>query len=283
MIDYHVHIGKIYYGKNILTPNILLEKMEKNQIEKSVILPIENPEETHFYLTTDTVLKICKRYKEKLIPFCNVDPRRGINNEKENVIGKIIEEYVEEGAKGFGEVIANLPFNDKRMKNIYKICGKLRLSIVFHLGGIPGNSTMGLTDKIGLPYIEEVLNEFPDTIFVAHGPGWWAEISGDVKPEERNLYPKGRIEKEGKVQYLLKNYPNIYADLSAGSAYNALTRDYEYGIEFLNKFYDKLLFATDYLCPEQELPIIDYLKNVNISEEKKKKIFSENARKILNI
>jgi len=283
MIDYHVHIGKIFYGRKPLTPKRLIKKMDEIGIEKGVILPIENPEETHWYNTSDNVLKVCKKYKERLIPFCNVDPRRGLNSENEKFIFNLIEEYLKKGAKGFGEILANLRFNDKRMKNIYKACGELKISIVFHLGGVPEKSTIGLTDEIGLPYIEEVLNEFPDAVFVAHGPGWWAEISGDVKPEDRDSYPKGKIEKEGKVQYLLKNYPNIYADLSAQSAYNALTRDPEYGIEFLNKFYNKLLFATDYLFPEQELPIIRYLKEVNIPEEKKKKIFSENAKKLLKI
>ncbi len=283
MIDYHVHIGKIFYGRKPLTPKRLIKKMDEIGIEKAVILPIENPEETHWYNTSDNVLKVCKRYKDRLIPFCNVDPRRGTNSENEKFIFNLIEEYVKKGAKGFGEILANLKFNDKRMKNIYKACGELKISIVFHLGGVPEMSTIGLTDEIGLPYIEEVLNEFPNTIFVAHGPGWWAEISGNVTPEERNTYPKGKIEKEGKVQYLLSNYSNIYADLSAGSAYNALTRDPEYGIEFLNRFFNKLLFATDYLYPEQELPIVDYMKNVNISEEKKKMIFYENAKKLLNI
>jgi predicted TIM-barrel fold metal-dependent hydrolase len=283
MVDYHVHIGKIFYGRKPLTPKRLIKKMDEIGIEKAVILPIENPEETHWYNTSENVLKVCKKYKERLIPFCNVDPRRGLNSENEKFIFNLIEEYVKKGAKGFGEILANLKFNDKRMKNIYKACGELKISIVFHLGGVPERSKIGLTDEIGLPYIEEVLNESPNTIFVAHGPGWWAEISGDVKPEDRDKYPKGKIEKEGKVQYLLKNYPNIYADLSAQSAYNALTRDSEYGIEFLNKFYNKLLFATDYLYPEQELPIVEYMKNVNISEDKKKMIFYENAKKLLNI
>jgi len=283
MIDYHVHIGKIFYGRKPLTPKRLIKKMDEFGIEKAVILPIENPEETHWYNTSDNVLKVCKRYKNRLIPFCNVDPRRGVNSENEKLIFNLIEEYVKKGAKGFGEILANLKFNDKRMKNIYKACGELKISIVFHLGGVPGRSTMGLTDEIGLPYMEEVLNEFPKTIFVAHGPGWWAEISGNVKPEDRDTYPKGKIEKEGKVQYLLSNYSNIYADLSAQSGYNALTRDTEYGIEFLNRFYNKLLFATDYLYPEQELPIINYLKNVNIPGDKKKMIFYENAKKLLNI
>ncbi|MFN4227596.1 MAG: amidohydrolase family protein [Candidatus Ratteibacteria bacterium] len=272
MIDYHVHIGKIFYGRKHLTPKKLIQTMDEKGIEKAVILPIENPEETHWYNTTDNVLKVCKRYKDRLIPFCNVDPRRGLNSENEEKIKFLIEDYVKKGAKGFGEILANLQFNDKRMKNIYKICGEFGLSIVFHLGGVPWKSTIGLTDEIGLPFIEQTLNEFPNTIFVAHGPGWWAEISGKVTTEERNTYPKGKIEKEGKIQYLLENYPNIYADLSAGSAYNALTRDPEYGVIFLDKFYNKLLFATDYLHPEQELPIIEYIKNLSISEEKKNNV-----------
>jgi hypothetical protein len=36
------------------------------------------------------------------------------------LIFNLIEEYVKKGAKGFGEILANLKFNDKRMKNIYR-------------------------------------------------------------------------------------------------------------------------------------------------------------------
>jgi len=283
MIDFHTHIGKIFYGKKVLTAKKLVETMDKYGIKKSVVLPIENPEETHWYSTTDYVLRNCKKYPDKLIPFCDVDPRRGSNNGKDSYLGKIIEGYVEKGCKGFGEVLANLKFNDKRMKVIYKICGELSLPIVFHLGGVSGRSKMGLTDKIGLPFIESVLNEFPDTIFVAHGPGWWAEISSDVKPEDRDGYPKGLIKKEGKVVYLLENYPNMFADLSAGSGYNALTRDGDFGIEFLNRCYKKLLFATDYLYSGQENPIIDYIKNVKISGSKRKRIMEDNAKELLKM
>jgi hypothetical protein len=66
----------------------------------------------------------------------------------------------------------------------------------------------------------------PDTIFVAHGPGWWAEISGDVKPEDRDRYPKGKIEREGKSSVFTYQTIQIFMQtLSARSAYNALTRD----------------------------------------------------------
>lgn len=283
MIDFHTHIGKVFYGRKVLTAKKLVETMDKYGIKKSVVLPIENPEETHWYSTTDYVLRNCKRYSDRLIPFCNVDPRRGLNNGKDNYLGKIIENYVKKGCKGFGEVLANLKFNDKKMKFIYKICGELSIPVLFHLGGVPGRSKIGLTDKIGLPFMEDILNEFPDTIFVAHGPGWWAEISGDVKSEDRDAYPKGPVEKEGKVVYLLENYPNMFADLSAGSGYNALTRDNDFGVEFLNRCYKKLLFATDYLFVDQEIPIVNYIKKVKIPESKRKRIIENNARELLNL
>ncbi|MCD6219602.1 amidohydrolase family protein [Candidatus Calescamantes bacterium] len=283
MIDFHTHIGKIFYGRKVLTAGKLVETMDGYGIKKSVVLPIENPEETHWYSTTDYVLRNCKRYSDRLIPFCNVDPRRGDNSGEDRFIGKIIEGYVKKGCKGFGEVLANLPFNDKRMKLIYRICGEFSIPVLFHLGGVPGKSKIGLTDKISLPFMESILNEFPDTIFVAHGPGWWAEISEDVKPEERDSYPKGPVKREGKVLYLLENYPNMFADLSAGSGYNALTRDKDFGIEFLNRCYEKLLLGTDYLFVGQKTPIIDFIKKVKISESKRKRIMEDNAKKILKM
>ncbi len=43
----------------------------------------------------------------------------------------------------------------------------------------------------------------------------------------------------------MRKYPNLWADISAGSGYNALTRDPEFGLEFLDEFQDKLMFGTD--------------------------------------
>ena len=280
MIDIHTHIGRIFSGKKPLTAGILVKAMDKYGIRKAVVLPIENPEETHWYFTTEQVLKRCSKYPDRLIPFCNVDPRRGNNSEMTDFEG-LIREYVEKGCKGFGEVLANLPFNDSRMKKIYSVCQKFHLPVLFHLGGVPKRSRIGLVDKLGLPFMEEILKEFPNTIFIAHGPGWWAEISGNITARDRETYPKGKIKKEGKVQYLLEKYPNIYADLSAGSGYNALTRDPEYGRKFLIKFHKKLLFGTDFLCVGQKLPIIDYIKKVEIPYSMKEYILKKNAERIL--
>ncbi len=39
---------------------------------------------------------------------------------------------------------------------------------------------------------------------------------------------------------LLRKYPNLYADLSALSGANAILRDPEYGVKFLDEFQDRL-------------------------------------------
>ena len=50
MIDIHTHIGKLF--KEELKPSQLLKFMDRNGIEKAAVLPIENPEEPFYYVTT---------------------------------------------------------------------------------------------------------------------------------------------------------------------------------------------------------------------------------------
>ena len=45
MIDFHTHIGRINYYLKPLTADALVSKMDELGIEKSVVLPIENPED----------------------------------------------------------------------------------------------------------------------------------------------------------------------------------------------------------------------------------------------
>lgn len=279
MIDIHTHIGKIFYGKKILTVSKLLKFMDENEIEKAVVLPLENPEETHFYSTTSEILKSCKKYPERLIPFCNIDPRRGRNPEEENFFRELIGEYIEKGCRGFGEILANLKTNDPRLKIIYHCCAEFKIPVLLHFQC----SSIGVYDEIGFPYLEEVLKEFPQTIFIAHGPGFWAEISGDVTVEDKNSYPETDIKTPGKIDYLLEKYPNLYADISAESGYNALKRNVEYSKKFLEKHSHKILFGTDYLFYRQEIKIINFLKNINISRKAFKLITHQNACRILNI
>ena len=224
MIDIHTHIGKLGLGGKPLKVSQLLKFMDRNGIEKAVVLPIENPEETYYYVTTDEVLKACKKHPKRLIPFCNVDPRRGNSDTSTDFYG-MIKEYKEKGCKGFGEELSGLWVDDVRLQKIYETCGRLRMPIVMHLDGLRN------IDNKGLPKLGKMLKKFPRTIFIGHGPHFWAEISLDVKKNDFNGYPKGKV-KKGALDRLLSQYPNLYADLSAGSGYNALARDIDFAYPF---------------------------------------------------
>src|SRR5581483_4489630 len=104
--------------------------------------------------------------------------------------------------------------------------------------------------------LETVLKLCPKTNFIGHAPGFWRHISGDgyTAPE---TYPKGAVTPGGRVPELLARYPNLYADLSAGSGLTAISRPPEgQGRQFLIDFQDKLLFGRDEFTDR----LMDHLK-----------------------
>ena len=68
-------------------------------------------------------------------------------------------------------------------------------------------------------------------------------------PETRNSCPFGPFV-EGRVPELMRQYPNLYCDLSANSGQTALLRDPPYGLAFVKEFQDRLMFGTDWMFRE---------------------------------
>jgi predicted TIM-barrel fold metal-dependent hydrolase len=189
----------------------------------------------------------------------------------------MLRKYVDQGAKGFGEHKTGLPIDDVRSMMIYAVCGRLGLPILFHLDNIRN------TDHPGLPGLEKAIKEHPDTIFIGHGPGWWASISGAMTQADLGGYPAGAVVPGGAMERLMDAYPNIYADLSAGSGAGALKRDMKFAREFLIRRADRIVFGTDYLSPGQPVPQFDVLGKLDLPEDVAAKIFRENARRLLKI
>jgi hypothetical protein len=108
-----------------------------------------------------------------------------------------------------------------------------------------------------------MLREAPKTVFIGHAPAFWCEIAANVRQKEREGYPKGPIEKKGRLWTLMDKYPNLYADISAGSGHNALSRDPERGYEFLKRYNRRCVFGTDRFSSRKEStpPIVALLKN----------------------
>ncbi|MCK5844697.1 MAG: amidohydrolase family protein [Victivallales bacterium] len=250
----------------------LVKDMDKWGIDKSIMLPLANPENMDYFgvaLSQEVILE-SRRFPDRLIPFCNLDPRAMQNNPDAN-LSIILNCYRELGCVGIGEVCASLPFTDPLYKNLFHHAGECGLPVLFHLS--PRKCGLyGVIDKHGLPGLEEVLREFPKTIFIGHAPAFWNEIDEDAKSSKaRNGYPKGPIKNEGALWRLMETCPNLYGDFSAGSGHNALTRDPETGVRFLKKFQKKVFFGTDMFMVKKEPPMHlvmmnDLLKNKKISK-----------------
>lgn len=264
IIDIHQHITYARFpqftrgisgGHGPFTARHLLRDMDKWGIDRSVVLPLVNPENLDFFgvAGNQEVVAACARHPDRLIPFCNIDPRGMLNTPDADFSG-LIRTFRDLGCRGIGEICANLPVTDRRFKNLFHHAGQEKMPVLFHLTGRCG-STYGLIDKPGLPGLEAVLAEFPNTLFIGHAPAFWNEIDGDLKRSLRDRYPKGPIEKDGSLWHLMESYPNLHADMSAGSGHNALTRDPESGIRFLRTFHRRVFFGTDMFFVKREPPM----------------------------
>src|SRR5262249_3362391 len=94
----------------------------------------------------------------------------------------------------------------------------------------------------------KVLKAHPRTKFIGHGDLFWAHISADV-PADRG-YPAGPIKPGGLTDKWLSDFPNFYADMSANSGNNALSRDPGFSREFIPRHKDKLIFGSDCSCAD---------------------------------
>ncbi len=297
IIDMHTHIGDLrslgdMSRKPITTIEDLIHRLNDEGIDKAVLLPFPaSPECVQFPCLFQpqpdilSQIRAGQRYPERIILFGNVDPRWGGNTDRTD-FSWLFECFVEMGCVGIGEVTANLFYDDPRVVNLFRQCGEWQFPVTIHATGV-GEGQYGLIDEPGSPHLLNLLEQAPDTVIIGHGPGFWAQISADAAPADLLSYPKGPVREEGMVQKLLRDFPNLYADISAHSGYNALTRDPEYGVRFLNEFQDKLLFGTDVCFADEEgrMPHLNYLKERlaggDISQEVYDKITYRNALKVL--
>ena len=280
-VDVHTHLGQTWNHTVPLTAKGLLEWMDRHEIAQAVVLPLVSPESSSFLLTSDFVLEETKPHRDRLIPFCCVDPRTTYSG-KRHGLRHMIQQWVDRGAKGFGEHKPGVPVDHPGSQEIYAVCGELKLPVLFHMeaGAQPRN-----TDAPGLPGLDKMLKTFPDTVFIGHGPGWWASISGDVTtPEQLAGYPKTKVAPGGAMDRLMEAYPNIYSDLSAGSGNGALARDLDFAKGFITRRADRIMFGSDYLAPGQVVPQFETLADkLSLPEDGRAKVFRENARRMLKL
>ena len=288
-IDVHAHAYLFDYPPQdgvtqFCTVEEVLKRYDELGIEKGVLLPLIGPE-TYIQQSNAEIAEICKRYPDRFIPFFNIDPR-GIKNSEFTDFSPWINWFKEHGYLGVGEFMPNMYFRDPRVWNLFRQFEAAGLPVIFD-DTVYVNYHYGLVDEPGLPQLEMVLRSFPNLILLGHGPAFWSEMGTLETVYDRGRYPNYPIKEEGAVPKLFRRYKNLWGDLSAGSGYNALARDVNYAINFLNEFQDRLCFGTDICYPDQNLPLAGFLldlkKSGKISADVFEKIARGNVKRLLNI
>lgn len=227
LVDCHLHIN--HFDRSI---EDTIRHMDATGTTQAFILPLETGE-GGVTLRAETVLHAYHLYPDRIIPFCQTDIRQPDVLEK-------IKAYHLLGCRGVGEQKEHLPLNDKRVEAVIALCDELDWPITLHFQDGKNGYNQGLAE-----HLETYLKRYKRVRIIGHAQTWWANISADVP--DGNLYPKGPVKPGGLLDRLLHEYPNVYGDLSAGSGFNALSRDEEFTAGFLDRHHEKLLFGSD--CP----------------------------------
>ena len=271
-------------GDTIATAAELVKIQDRCGIDRMVALPLSSPETFHFQQSNEEVFEACDQFPGRFIKFCSVDPRLGYNELDYNFV-PVLEYYKKCGAKGLGELVANLWWDDPRVHQLLSGCEQVGFPVIFHVA-TREFGRYGLISEPGLGGVERALKKFPKLQLLGHSQAFWSEV-GPVSEAERGGYPKGKVLPGGAVPRLLREYPNLWCDLSAGSGHNAVTRDPEWGYRFLEEFQDRLFFGLDICSPNGQTPLVDFMREAGatgkISRAAHEKIMGGNASRLLKL
>jgi uncharacterized protein len=283
MIDFHQHIG--YSGRTVAH---LLAHQDAHGVRQAVVLPIDRSlsqgDDRADHMTTELALGAAGEHPDRVIPFCHVDPRHPDALDR-------VRRYHAAGARGYGEHKLRLPCDLPEAVAVYRLCGDLGLPVLLHFEYVNYN--------FNFEAFEGVLRACPDTVFVGHAQAWWANISAEVPhpgdPDFTN-YPKGPVAPGGLTDRWLTDFPNLYADLSAGSGLGGLTRDPEFARGFVRRHRKRLLWATDCPCRDGKGALGDgrtrecfaalslpVLRDLASDEDAYQDVVDRNARRLLGL
>ena len=229
VIDCHLHIN--HFDRSI---SDTIRHMDATGTTRAFMLPLETGE-GGVLLRSETVLHSYHQYADRVIPFCQTDIRR------EDALDRI-RAYHLLGCRGIGEQKEHLPLNDKRVEAVIALCDELNWPITIHFQDGANGFNQGMDE-----YLEGYLKKYKRVRIIGHAQTFWANISADVPDATKTLYPKGPVKSDGLLDRLMGEYPNLYADMSAGSGFNALSRDPEFTAGFFERHPKQILFGSD--CP----------------------------------
>jgi len=219
-----------------------------------------------------TALEFARRHPGKVWFFANEVPDLPEARQE-------LERYLKQGAKGIGELKFNLECDAEPIQRLAELAGEYQVPLLMHFS----------REGYNVPFTRfyKMLDKYPRVTFIGHARLFWANI--DKNCDQVTDYPTTPVTPGGLTDRYLSDYPNLYADISAGSGLNALTRDKGHARWFLEKHQDKIVFGSD--CPDKEARgapcdganILAALRRLCPTKAAERKILFENAQRLLRI
>jgi predicted TIM-barrel fold metal-dependent hydrolase len=281
IIDIHQHL--CYSGR---PDDVLLAHQTAMGVTTTILLPSGRPvtrKSTHNgvanglqaeALGNDACHRFVQAHRRQYLSGANEVPDLGNETTKE------IEAHLKRGAVLIGEQKFGVECDSPDMQRIYQIAQAHGVPVLLHFQFEMYN--------YGFERFHTILAKYPNVRFVGHAQTWWANIDKG-HADQKILYPKGPVTAGGFTDRYLRDYENMYGDLSAGSGLNALTRDEAFAREFLTRHQDKLLFGSD--CSDREgggpkcqgTQTIAAIRRLSASKAIERKLLHDNAKRVFRL
>ena len=281
IIDIHQHTN--YHGRDDAG---LIAHQKNMGVTKTILLPAGSDAlrpSTHNgksfglaarVLGNEAAYRLVKEHPELFVFFANEV------TDLDNAVAEM-EKYLKLGAVGIGEQKFSVECDSAESQKMYDLARAYKVPVLLHF--------QYKTYNLSYERFTKILEKYKDVNFIAHAQTTWANIALD--PNQADLYPKGKVTPGGMTDRWLSDYPNFFADLSAGSGLNAFTRDEEHGAAFFVRHQDKLLYGSD--CQDVEGAVtsgpccgskmIAEIHKLVKDDAIKAKIFAGNAKRIIRL
>ncbi len=241
----------------LATADELIDSMDKDGIDISVIVNVGWTTHDLCVETNDYILESIARYPDRLIGFCTVQP-----NSYEAAIAEI-ERCVKGGIRGVGEMRPDVQWfnllDEEIMAPFIEVIRKHNLILLTHTSEPVGHDYPGkgiTTPDILYPFI----TRYPDlTIVCAHWGGGLPFYA--LMPEVKEAMN------------------NVFFD-TAASPFLYSPQVYNHVIQLVGG--DKILFGSDYPLLAQSR-LVKEIKSLDLPEETENLILSGNAQRLLGI
>lgn len=192
-----------------------------------------------------------------------------------------VEKYLKLGAVIIAESKFGVECDSAEMQKLYALAQEYNVPMLMHWQAGMYN--------FGFDRFHKMLEKFRKVNFIGHAQTWWANIDKDNKDNPSALYPGTKVTPGGLTDRYLRDYPNMFGDLSAGSGLNSLLRDEDHTRDFLVRHQDKLLYGSD--CNDtigrgpgcQGAKTLAALRRLSADKKIERKLLHDNAKKLFRL